>query len=242
MNRKVVLVTGSSIGLGKCIIEKYASNNYDVVIHYLNHENEAKELQKSLEEKYNINTLLVKADIKNEDDIKKMKGKIKNTFGKLDVLINNAGIAIDTPFEMKTKENFMGILETNVVGTFLVTKELSTLMNEGNIVIVSSTNGIDTYYEEGLDYDASKAALINLTHNLAHHYSPNIRVNCVCPGWMNTPMNKEISDEFKKQEEEKILLNRFAEPEEVANVIYFITSDEATYVNDSIIRVDGGKK
>ena len=113
---------------------------------------------------------------------------------------------------------------------------------KGNIINISSTNGIDTYYEYGLDYDASKAGVINLTHNLANHYHPYIRVNTVCPGWINTPMNKNMDKEFKKDEENKILLNRFANPEEIAKVIYFISSDDASYINDSIIRVDGGKK
>ena len=105
-----------------------------------------------------------------------------------------------------------------------------------------SNNGIDSYYEYSLDYDASKAALINMTHNLANHYAPYININCVCPGWINTPMNKDMDNEFRKKEEEKILLNRFAHPKEIANLVYFLSTDEASYINDSIIRIDGGKK
>ena len=113
---------------------------------------------------------------------------------------------------------------------------------QGKIINISSTNGVDSYYEFSLDYDASKAALINLTHNLANHYSPYINVNCVCPGWINTPMNQELSEEFKQKEINKILLNRFAEPEEIANLVYFLSTDEASYINDSIIKIDGGVK
>ena len=112
----------------------------------------------------------------------------------------------------------------------------------GNIINISSTNGIDTYYEFSIDYDASKAGVINLTHNLANIFAPNVRVNCICPGWVNTPMNKELSDEFKKEETSKILLNRFAEPYEIAELVYFLTSEEASFINDSVIRIDGGKK
>ena len=112
----------------------------------------------------------------------------------------------------------------------------------GSIINISSTNGIDSYYEYSLDYDASKAALINLTHNLANHYSPYVRVNCVCPGWINTPMCEELDKEFKEKEEKKILLNRFAEADEIANLVYFLASDEASYINDSIIKIDGGVK
>ena len=111
---------------------------------------------------------------------------------------------------------------------------------EGTIINISSTNGIDTNYVESLDYDASKAGVISLTHNLAKYLAPYIRVNCVCPGWINTDMNKDLSKDFVKQETEKVLLKRFANPSEVANVIYFLASEKASYINDSVIRVDGG--
>lgn len=245
MNKKCVLVTGSSIGLGSSIIKKFASNNYDVIITYNNHKNEALELQKEITNKYNIKSLVIKCDITNEKDIENLKNEILNTFNKLDVLVNNASIAIDTTFNDKTKDNFMKILETNLVGTFQVSKTFGDIMlkqEKGNIINISSTNALDTYYEYSLDYDASKAGIINLSHNLANHYSPNIRVNTICPGWINTPMNQNMDNEFKKQEEDKILLKRFAEPSEIANLVYFIASDEASYINDSVIRIDGGKK
>ena len=170
---------------------------------------------------------------------------IKEKFGTLDVLVNNAGIAIDTTFEDKTKENFRKTLELNLIAPFFLTRLFADDMynnKQGKIINISSTNAIDSYYEFSLDYDASKAALINLTHNLANHYSPYINVNCVCPGWINTPMNQELSEEFKQKEINKILLNRFADPEEIANLVYFLSTDEASYINDSIIKIDGGVK
>ena len=139
----------------------------------------------------------------------------------------------------------MKILEVNLVGTFLMCKYFGDIMYEnksGNIINISSTNGIDTYYEYSLDYDASKAGVINLTHNIASHYAPYIRVNTICSGWINTDMNKNMDIDFKRQEENKILLKRFADPKEIANTIYFVTSDDASYINDSVIRIDGGKK
>lgn len=245
MNKKTVLVTGSSIGLGSSIIKKFASNNYNVIINYNNHKEEAEKLKQELESTYNIECLTIKCDITNEQEVKEMFNKIINKFNKLDVLVNNAGISIDTPIEMKTKENFMKILDINLVSLFFLTRLFADEMykqKEGKIINISSSNAIDSYYEYSLDYDASKAALINLTHNLANHYAPYINVNCVCPGWINTPMNKELDQQFKQKEENKILLNRFAEPEEIANLVYFLSTQEASYINDSIIKIDGGRK
>lgn len=243
MNKKCVLVTGSSIGLGASIIRKYASMGYNTVITYNSHKDEAIELQKEINDKYNTESLVIKCDISKEEDIENLKNEIISKFNKLDVLVNNASIAIDTTFSDKTKENYMRILEVNLVGTFLVSKIMSTIMNDNSSIInISSTNGIDTYYEYSLDYDSSKAGIINLSHNLANYLSPKIRVNTICPGWINTPMNKDMDTEFKKQEEDKILLKRFAEPNEIANLVYFISSEDASYINDSVIRIDGGKK
>lgn len=243
MNKKCVLVTGSSIGLGSSIIRKYASMGYNTIITYNSHKDESIKLQKEIKDKYNTESLVIKCDISKEEDIENLKDEIINKFNKLDVLVNNASIAIDTTFSYKTKENYMKILEVNLVGTFLVSKIMSTIMSDNSSIInISSTNGIDTYYEYSLDYDSSKAGIINLSHNLANYLSPKIRVNTICPGWINTPMNKDMDAEFRKQEEDKILLKRFAEPNEIANLVYFISSNDASYINDSVIRIDGGKK
>ena len=112
----------------------------------------------------------------------------------------------------------------------------------GVIINISSTNGIDTSYIESSDYDASKAGLISLSKNLANYFAPYVRVNTICPGWVNTEMNKELDKDFIKNEEDKILLGRFANPEELANLIEFLISDKASYINNSIIRIDGGIK
>lgn len=239
---KTVLVTGSSSGIGYEIIKKYAENNYNVIITYNNNYNNAKELEDEIKEKYKVDTLLVKLDISNEENIKEVLEIVKDKFNTIDVLVNNAAIAIDTTFEDKTKANFMKILEINLVGTFLVSKYFSKIMSTGSIINISSTNGIDSYYVESLDYDASKSGVISLTHNLANYLSPNIRVNCVCPGWVNTNMNKLLDKEFIKKEESKILLNRFADPSEIASLVYYLSSEEASYINDSIIKIDGGRR
>ena len=241
--KKVCLVTGGSRGIGKATVIEYAKNGYDVVINYVNDELAANFLKEEVEREYKVKALTIKCDVSNETDVKNMVNEVISTFGKIDVLVNNAGIAIDTVFEDKTKENFMKTLEVNLVGTFLVAKEVGKYMlnaKSGSIINVSSTNGLDTFYPESLDYDASKAGVISLTKNLAVAYHPYVRVNTVAPGWVITDMNKDLSTSFIKTEEEKILLKRFADPSEIAKVIYFLGTDEASYVNGSIIRVDGG--
>lgn len=244
MNRKVVLITGSSRGIGRSTAIKYAQNNYNVVINYNNSYDKARDLGDYLVSTYKIEVMIVKADVSNEVEVKDMVDKVISKFGNIDVLVNNASIAIDSDFISKDSNSFNEILNTNLVGTFLVSKEVSKYMKDnrsGIIINVSSTNGIDSMYVESLEYDASKAGVISLTHNLAEYLKPYVRVNCVCPGWVNTDMNKDLDSSYIEEENKRIMLNRFAEPEEIANVIYFLATDEASYINNSIIKVDGGR-
>ena len=235
---RVILVTGASRGLGSSIAQLFLANN-DIV--YVNYNKSLKEAQK-LTQNYS-NAHLVKADVSKEEEVKEMINKITKEIGHIDVLINNAGIAIDSLVEDKTVANFQKILDVNLIGAFLVCKYAHNIMPKGSTIInIASTNGIDTYYPYSLDYDASKAGLISLTHNLATEYAPDIRVNAVAPGWINTQMNKNLDPEYIEEECQHILLNRFAEPLEIAQVVYFLASDAATYINNSVIRVDGGIK
>ena len=241
---KVALITGSSSGIGKEIASKLASD-YEVILHYNSNYNEALKLKNDIDNKYNRDTLLVKGDLSNEEDINNIINVIYDRYDKIDVLVNNAGIAIDTMFEDKNKDNFMKILEVNLIAPFLLCKKIGLKMKEnkeGVIINISSTNGIDTPYVESLDYDASKAGLISLSNNIANYLAPYVRVNTICPGWINTNMNNYLDDDFITSEKNKILLGRFGEAYEVANLVYFLISDEAKYINNSIIRIDGGKK
>ena len=241
---KVVLITGASSGIGKKTAIEFAKHNHNVIIHYLSHESEALNLCEELKNTYKIDALCIKADLTKEEDIITMINQIEKKFEKLDIIVNNAGIALDTIFENKTKNDFLKTLETNLIAPFLIskyTKELMLKNKSGSIINVTSTNGIDSYYPYSMDYDASKAALNNLTKNLAVELAPYIRVNAVAPGWVNTKMNTELSDNFKKEELKKIALNRFAEPEEIAKIIYFLSTDDASYINGSIIIADGGR-
>lgn len=243
MNEKNVLVTGSSKGIGASTINYFAQKGYNVIINYLTSEKEALELKQFVENNYHVKALAIKADVSKEDEVIKMLSEILTEFGHLDILINNAGIAIDTTLEDKTVSNFQKIINTNLIGTFLTCKHIGTYMKnnqKGSIVNISSTNGIDSFYPYSMDYDASKAGVISLTHNFALEYAPFIRVNTIAPGWVNTEMNKELDNDYIKEECKHILLQRFAEPDEIAKEIYHVAV-ESEYLNDSIIKIDGGR-
>lgn len=238
---KIVLITGASSGIGKSIATTFAKNGFNVVITYNTKATEANELKNSLISSYNVDCDTVKCNLNDENEIKKMVDFVINKYHKVDVLINNAGIAKDCDIQDKKKEYFQEVLNVNLIGTFLITRMFGNFMNEqkeGSIVNISSNNALDCYYPESIDYDASKAGIISLTHNFAKYYAPNIRVNCICPGWVNTNMNDAMSEEFKNKEINKIMLKRFAEKEEIAEVVYFVAN--ATYINNAVIRVDGG--
>lgn len=241
---KVVLITGSSKGIGKATAIEFAKiGGYKVVINYLTDRENAEKLSSYLKQEYKIETLVIKADVSNEEQVKNMIQEAINKFGRIDVLVNNAGIAIDKEFEDRTVEDWKRTLEVNTIGTFLVSKYASENMmknKSGKIINVSSTNGINTFFPSSIDYDASKAAIINLTYNLAIQFAPYINVNTVAPGWVNTEMNKELPEDLIKEETEKIYKKRFAEPEEIAKVICFLASKDAEYINGTVIKVDGG--
>lgn len=243
MNEKVVLITGGSKGIGATAVEVFAEHNYNIVLNYAHDEEAAKGVKDRIESVYPASVLLAKADVSKKEEVQNMVEMAIQTFGHIDVLVNNAGIAIDQIFEDKTDAEFRKVLDVNLIGPFLTSKEVGKRMQEqgrGKIINVSSTNGIDTLYPESMDYDASKAGLISLTRNLATTFAPIIQVNAVAPGWVNTEMNKELDAEFIKEEKQKILLGRFAEPKEIASVIYFLTTKEAGYINGTVIRIDGG--
>ncbi len=244
---KVALITGSSRGIGRATAYEFAKNGYDVIINYVNNKRPADELANRIRADFGVRVAVFCADVSIENDIKLMVNEIKKDFGRIDVLVNNAGIAIDCEYDDKTVENFTKTLSVNLLGPFLMAKYVAPIMQEqkyGKIINVSSNNATTCFYPTSADYDASKAALNNLTHNMAIQYAPYINVNAVAPGWVNTDMNKDIfaDEEIKRLECERILKKRFAEPKEIAKTIVFLASDDADYINSTIITIDGGMR
>lgn len=247
--KKTVLVTGGASGLGKSLSECFAKEGYDIALTYNNSKKQAEFLKSKLEDKYQVKVLILKCDLSKEEEIKTSIQKVIEVYGKIDVLINNAAVEIDKEFNLKTKDDFMYTLEVNLVGTFLISRCVADIMYQnkyGKIVNISSNNAFDKNDPITLEYDASKLGIISLTHNFAKQYAPYVNVNAIAPGWIKTEkiMIENISLDGKLNEEEskKILLNRFAEEEDICNLILFLSSDKAAYINDEIIKIDGGSR
>lgn len=240
--KKVVLVTGASRGIGAGIARKFAENGYNVIINYNNSEKEAFTITKELEKITEV--MPIKCDISKEQEVVNMVNLAIKRFGRIDVLINNAGVSIDKLFADKTPEDFRKTFDTNVVGTFMVSKLVGEIMSGnrwGRIINISSTNGINTYFPMCADYDASKSAIISLTHNLAVQFAPYVNVNAIAPGFIGTESELSAMDaEFIDYEKEKIMVRRIGTEEDVANLALFLASDGASFINNEVIRIDGG--
>ncbi len=238
---KIALITGASKGIGRATAIKFASQGYDVVVNYNSSEEKANQLKDLLEKEYNVSAMVYKADVSNEQEVKEMISTIINKYEKIDTLVNNAGIVFDRNFEDITIDEFKRTLNVNVIGAFIVARECLKYMNKGSTIInVSSTSGTKVITPESLDYNISKVGLQSLTRDLAYQLKPNIRVNAIAIGWADTEMNKDLPKELIEEERKKIYLERFANPSEIANAIYFLASEESSYINGEILTIDGG--
>lgn len=241
---RVVVVTGASRGLGRSIAIAYAKRGADIVINYHKNDLDA-EITKAAIEGCGVRCLTVKGDIGKEDDVVKLRDLTLNEFGHVDILINNAGIVYDLPFEDRNPNHWKKTLNTNLISVFLCAKHFAPALQKSDmpsILNISSTNGINTLYPTSMDYDASKAGIISLTKNLAVQLAPHINVNSIAPAWIETSMNSSLPASFIEQEKERILKGRFATPEEIADVAIFLTSSMARYITSQTICVDGGLK
>ncbi len=220
----VILVTGASRGIGKTLASMLNSKKAMVIGVY----NKTK-----INESYDT----YKCDISNENEIQDLFKYIKDKYGKLDVLVNAAAISMDNDLYDKSKDEFMKVLEVNLVGTFLMCKYASLIMDKGVIVNISSTNASDTYNILSMDYDASKAGVTNLSKNLANRL-PNIKVVVLEPNWVNTESVLEMDKEYLEEELKRVGQKRLLEKEEVAlKIIEIINNDDI--ISGTVIRMDG---
>jgi 3-oxoacyl-[acyl-carrier protein] reductase len=243
MENKVVIITGSRRGLGKETAIKFAREGYNVVVNDKNGKEELEAVVNYINENFDVKCLGFFGDISKEENVLELKEQVLNSFGQIDVLVNNAADVTDMEIEERSTELFNQTLINNVTSTYLMSKYIGKEMynrKKGKIINISSTNGINTFFPTSIDYDASKAGIISLTHNFALEYAPYVLVNSIAPGWINTEMNKQLPEDLIEEETSKIYLKRFAEPEEVAELILFLANDKCSYINGEIIKIDGG--
>ena len=239
------LITGAAKGIGKAIALQLAEDGYNIVVNYNTSRKEAEELSTRIQKDYGVRCLAMQCDVSDEQAVDKMVTTIEEVLGGVDILINNAAIDLSNLFHLKTADEFRKTLNVNVVGAYNVAKRVypHMLKNDyGRIINISSTNGINTYYPMCIDYDASKSALISLTHDLAFEMGPFIHVNCIAPGFIGTENELDGYDAtFLQEETEKIMVKRYGRPEEVAYLVSFLVSPKADFINNTVIRIDGGQ-
>ncbi|QUH26252.1 3-oxoacyl-[acyl-carrier-protein] reductase [Serpentinicella alkaliphila] len=241
---KNALVTGASRGIGKEIALTLAKNGANVIVNYpIDSEAEAaNEVVKEIE-KLNVKALAVKADVTSESEVKEMVDAIDKNFDTLDILVNNAGITRDNLLIRMKEDDWDRVIDVNLKGTFICTKAVARKMMKqkyGKIVNVSSVVGVMGNAGQA-NYCASKAGVIGLTKSVARELaSKEINVNAIAPGFIETEMTAILSEDVKNQMLANIPLKKYGKPEDVANLVLFLSSDLSKYITGQVILVDGG--
>lgn len=240
MNNKFVCITGSAKGIGAKTAEFFARDGYNIILHYNTSNLLAREVKEKLEKEYFAKVFIVQADLSKETDINKLASFIKQCTDHLDVLINNASLSLDCDIYSKTKEDFIRVLDVNLIAPFLITRKLSNILDNGVVVNISSTDGINTGNMYNIDYSASKAGLNCITKILSDVFR-NIRIYALAPNWVQTESVLEMESQFLKDELKRIGQKNLILPEEVAQRILNIVNAK-NLLSGSIIRMDGNNE
>lgn len=237
---KVALVTGASQGIGKVTSLALAKQGADIVVNYIIDHDGANALVEEIK-KLGRDAIAIEADVTKADQLESMAEKVKEKFGKVSILVNNAGITKDRTVKKMTQEEWQTVIDINLTGTFNSTKAVLPLIEEGgSIVSISSIVGICGNFGQA-NYSATKAGVIAFTKTLAKELGKkNIRVNAVAPGFIVSPMTEKLPFVRKKFIESVIPLKEFGHAENVADAVVFLSSDMASYVTSHVLRVDGG--
>ncbi len=239
---KVAFITGSTRGIGKQIAITFAESGYDIAVNYRTENDDLKNTKKEIEEK-GVKCFAVQGDVSSFEDCERFIKEIIDEYGKIDVLVNNAGITRDTLLMRMKKEDFESVIDINLVGTFNVTKNVISYMlkaRSGRIINISSVVGVSGNAGQ-TNYSASKAGIIGFTKSLAKEVgSRGILVNAVAPGFIETQMTDVLKDDIKDEIAKSIPLKRMGTPEDVANVVKFLASDDSSYITGQVINIDGG--
>ncbi|MBC7531520.1 MAG: beta-ketoacyl-ACP reductase [Oligoflexus sp.] len=238
MEQKVALVTGASRGIGKAIAQSLSQKGYLVAIHFRSQEAHAQELAASIP-----GSKIFQADLGSEESCVQLAKNVKEAFGRIDVLVNNAGMSVDQLITFAKPADFDQILNVNLKSVFNLTKAVSRFMIKqkgGSIINLTSVVGHTGNGGQSM-YAASKGAITAFTKSVAVDLASfGIRANCVAPGFIKTDMTDSLSIEVKEGISAKIPLKRLGNPEEVASCVCFLASSEASYITGSTLHVNGG--
>lgn len=239
---KTALVTGSSRGIGKAIALKLAKRGANIAVNYAGSEEKAAETVKAIEA-LGVQAIKIQANVADESSVKSMIKEVTKTFGSLDILVNNAGITKDNLLLRMKEEEFDQVVETNLKGAFLCTKAAARPMMKqraGKIINVASVVGVSGNPGQA-NYVAAKSGLIGLTKSNAKELaSRNILVNAVAPGFITTDMTDALTEEQQAEILKQIPLEKLGQPEDIANVVCFLASNDAAYITGQTIHIDGG--
>lgn len=242
MTRKIALVTGGSRGIGKEISLGLAREGYNLAITYTSNEDMANDVVKELKE-YDMEAIAVKADVSIEEDVTNLVKEVEEKLGKIDVLVNNAGITKDNLLIKMTGDDFSDVLDVNLKGVFLCTKAVARSMMKrryGKIINIASVVGIIGNPGQG-NYAASKAGVIGFTKTIAKELgSRGIRINAIAPGFIKTDMTDVLKEEVKEEMLRNIPLKDFGNPSDISNLVNFLASEKSDYITGEVIKIDGG--
>ena len=239
---KVALITGATRGIGKQIALTLAKEGYDIAINYRKENEDLENTKKELAE-IGVEVLAVQGDVSNYEDCERFVKQVIEKFGHIDVLVNNAGITRDSLLIRMKEEDFKQVVDTNLGGTFNVTKNVISYMmkaHSGRIINISSVVGVAGNAGQ-TNYSASKAGIIGFTKSLAKEVaSRNILVNAIAPGFIETDMTGVLKEEIRNEIAKNIPVKRMGSAQEVAKVVKFLASEESSYITGQVINVDGG--
>lgn len=236
---KTVLITGASRGIGESIALEFAKNNYNVVISYNSSKCEGEKVKEYIEKNYKVKCLMVKCDISSEIEVSHMVDLSLKEFGNIDVLINNASVSMDNDIMSKSKDEFLRVVEVNLVGTFLVTREVIKKCNVNTIVNISSTDSTSTYSKLNIDYSCSKAGVNILSKTFSLCY-PDIKICTIMPNWVNSETVLSMNSDYLEEEMKRIGQKKLIDKEYVARKTYEVVIDKFIK-NGDIIRIDEGE-
>jgi len=239
---KVVLITGSAQGIGRAIALRFAKAGAKIALNDIEAQKENLEKVKKEIEELGSEAKYYFADVSKYEEVERMVKEIEKDFGKLDVLVNNAGIIKDRTLAKMTFDEWKAVIDVNLTGTFNCTKAALPLIvaNQGCIINISSIVGERGNFGQ-TNYAASKGGIIGFTKSLSKELGRfGVRVNAVSPGFIETKMAETVPENIKLAVKQLTALGRFGKPEEVANVVFFLATEEASFISGEIIHVDGG--